>query len=346
MVTQHVNRKRTSRRAPAPEVRLATLKRAFRYLGWDPGGVAGWSDEETDGHYQDLLDSGTKCANLTPGAVAMEFLFAHRPDSVRGNMYLLVSSGWPPGTGDVSYNRIQRLLNRLRLAGAIPFSWVVDNVRSTIKPAGWPGLDGFAEAVASAYRLDFWAALDDYVELIVGKDTVAGKIASATRHFDVPLHPIRGCNSTSFAYEIASRWEHIRKDITIYYMGDHDPSGRDLKRDIKTELATPSRRRFSWRRLATERDQFKRYAVRPLEPKKKDRRYKRFLEQGWYDCAEVEAIPANHLRFIVESAIFTHIPAGAWERLKEVERLGRQQWVEYMAAMFPARFVGKGVVNG
>jgi hypothetical protein len=310
----------------------------MRDRGWEPGSVAEWNRGQVEQYYGGLVAARTTKEMLPLAAASMEYLYLHRPDTVRGNMYLLVNGPhgqWLPDTSTKSYDCVQRLLNRLRMAGVIPFSWVVDNVRSTIKPSSWSGLNDFAETVADAYRLDFWSRLDDYIEFIVEKDTVAGKIAQVTRSFDVPLHPIRGYNSTSYAYEIASRWREIHKPITIYYLGDHDPSGRDLERDIKEKLAALSGRRFLWQRLAVEPEQFGLYNIRPMEPKQGDSRFRRFVQAGYYDCAEVEAIPAKDLRHIVHTAILTHIPTGEWERLQEVERLERQQWLDYMAAMFP-----------
>ena len=45
-------------------------------------------------------------------------------------------------------------------------------------------------------------------------------------------HPLRGYSSTSFAWAIARRWAKIRKPIVVYYVGDHDPSGRDIERSV------------------------------------------------------------------------------------------------------------------
>jgi hypothetical protein len=256
----------------------------------------------------------------------VELLAAHQPDTVRGNMYLVVSAGWLPDTSDKSYDRIQRLLNRLRERGTVPFRWIVDNVRQTIKPSSWSGLGDFAETVQDAYRKDFWAELPDYVEVIVEKDTIAGKLASVTREYDVPLHPIRGYSSTSYAWTIAQNWKDIDKPITIYYLGDHDPSGRDLERNIHEKLARYSKREFSWVRLGVNADDFDSYGILPLAAKKKDARYRSFVQQWGERCAEVEAIPATELRRMLRQAIESHIPAGAWERLQQVEQLEQDQW--------------------
>jgi hypothetical protein len=259
-------------------------------------------------------------------AVALELLAERQPDTVRGIMYAVVSIGYLPDTTDKSYNRIQRILNVLRKKRVIPFGWIVDNIRDTDKPSSWSGLADYADTVADCYRKDFWAELPEYVCIIVEKDTVAGRIAQVTRKYDVALHPLRGFCSTSFAHEIGEQWRETEKPIHCYYIGDHDPSGRDIERSARERLAEFSEREFSWTRLAVEPEQFEEYSILPIAPKKRDTRYQRFTDEYGDRCAEVEAIPANVLRQMVRDAIMSHIPADQWKRLQAVEAKEKESW--------------------
>jgi hypothetical protein len=316
------------------KARLASVFAALRAQGWEPGRANGGEDRELiERIYRIMCETKIRTANLPLACVAVELLAAHEPDTVRGNMYLVVSAGFLPDTSDKSYDRIQRLLRNLRENGTIPFEWIVDNVRQTIKPSSWSGLADFAEQVRDTYRLDFWARLPEYIEIIVEKDTIAGKLAPVTREYDVPLHPIRGYSSTSYAWRIAQGWQEITKPITVYYMGDHDASGRDLERDVRSKLERYSRKSFRWIRLGVNPEHFDQYDIIPLEPKKKDTRYKKFVAQWGARCAEVEAIPATDLRDMIRQAIESHIPAGEWEKLKEVEKQEREQWETFMETM-------------
>jgi hypothetical protein len=210
---------------------------------------------------------------------------------------------------------------------------VADNIRSTIKPSSWSGLGDFRETVKEAYRKDFWSHLPEYVEIIVEKDSVAGRVAQVTRAYDVRLHPIRGYNSTTFCYEIASLWENILKPITVYYIGDHDPSGRDLERDVKVKTASLSGKEVNWVRLAVEPHHFEQFKIIPLDPKTKDSRFAKFIAKYGRKCAEVEGIPANDLRDMVEKAILSHIPEGEWQRMQEIEELEKQTIDTFFDAM-------------
>jgi hypothetical protein len=310
---------------------LDSLFAELRLRGWEPGAVAGWDQASAEKNYGYLLRSRTKWKNLPIACVAVEYLSVHQPDTVRGNMYLVVSARWLPDTSKKSYNVIRRLLSRLRYREIIPWEWVTDNVRETIKPSSWSGLADYADTVADCYRKDFWTSLPVYVIVIVEKDTVAGKVQLVTEDFDVPLHPIRGYVSDSFAWEIVQNWKDIKKPIFIYYIGDHDPRGRDLERDCQAKLTKISKGRdFTWKRLAVNPEHFRQFKIIPLAPKAKDKCLAKFRERWGEKYAEVEAIPANDLRQMLREAIEGHIPARQWEQLQEVERREKEQWKKAM----------------
>jgi hypothetical protein len=315
------------------KTKLVSLSAKLRERGWKPGAVAGWNKAEVQQNYGILARAGLRGKTLPLACVVVELAANRAPDTVRGIMYAVVSAGWLPDTTDKSYGRVQRILNSLRKRRIIPFNWITDNVRNTIKPSSWSGLADFATTVRDAYRMDFWAKLPEYVAIIVEKDAVAGRIAQITEDYDVPLHPLRGYSSTSFTYSIAESWDRIDKPIACYYIGDHDPSGRDIERAIVAELKDYVKREFRWTRLAVTPAQFKKYKIKPLAPKKQDRRYHAFKARYGDRCAEVEAIPAPALRAMVREAIESHIPQAKWRRLKKIEATERASWNEVMDNM-------------
>jgi hypothetical protein len=293
----------------------------------------GWQHPQRRENCEIVTDAGFSGRNVPLACVLVELLSHRQPDTVRGVMYAAVSAGWLPDTSRKSYMRCQRLLNELRRRRVIPFSWIVDNIRATEKDSSWSGLADFSDTVRDAYRRNFWASLPDYVCIIVEKDTVAGRILPVTREYDVPLHPLRGFSSTSFAFAIGDFWRQIEKPIHAFYIGDHDPSGRDIERSIRERLAEYAGRDFSWKRLAVEPEHFQTFNIIPLAPKKKDTRYARFSAEYGEKCAEVEAVPADVLRTMVEDAITSHIPSGEWERLQDIERREKDSFRAVLAKM-------------
>jgi hypothetical protein len=299
---------------------LASVLDTLQAEGWEPG--------LTEESYQNILGTGLRRKNLPLACVATEIALREQPLTLRGLMYRVVSVGWLPSTDREHYNRLGRILTTLREAGVVPFSWIVDNVRSTIKPSSWSGLGDFVGTVQQAYRKDFWAQLPEYVHVFVEKDAIAGVLAPVTQEYDVSLSPIRGYVSLSFAHEIAETWRRIEKPIHAYYLGDFDPSGFDLERDLREKLARYGDRPFAWKRLAVNADDFGAFDLIPLRPKALDKRARAFIKDYGTRCAELDALPATELRQRVRDAIGGHIPRDRWEQLQAIERRERESFTK------------------
>lgn len=314
------------------KTKLVSLFEKLRNGPYQPDGC-GWEDARRQENCETVMRAGFASKTLPLACVLVDLLAELQPDTVRGVMYAAVSCGWLPDTSHKSYSRCQRLLNGLRRRGVVPFKWIVDNIRETEKPSSWSGLADFTETVQRAYRLDYWASLPDYVCIIVEKDTVAGRVLPVTREYDVALHPLRGFSSTSFAHAIGNGWRNIKKPIYAYYIGDHDPSGRDIERSIRERLREHAGRDFHWKRLAVEPHHFDEFNIIPLAAKKKDTRFARFKAEYGERCAEVEAVPADVLRDMVRDAIEQHIPQGEWERLQRIEAQEKEDFNGVLARM-------------
>src|SRR5260370_24445600 len=167
---------------------------------------------------------------------AVEILAAEKPMTLRKLCCRLISAG-VLANSQQQYKRIGSIMTRLREADYVPLDWIVDHVRATLKPSSWTGLADFGETVRTAYRKDFWARMPVHVELFVEKDAIAGTIQPVTEEYDIRLHVCRGYASVSFAGEIAGLWKRVQKPIHAYYVGDFDPSGFDIERDLREKLA-------------------------------------------------------------------------------------------------------------
>ena len=173
-----------------------------------------------------------------------------------------------------------------------------------------------SRTLRQAYRLNFWASLPHYVHFIVEKDAVAGTLSPVTREYDVALSPIRGYSSLSFAHEIASTWNRIGKPIFCYFLGDFDPSGFDLRHDIREKLKRYcnvqlwlgpeidegpdgcdwyrehlDKRCVLFRRIAVVEDDFEEFDLLALAVKEKDKRTRKFREQYGDRCAGLRRHP-------------------------------------------------------
>lgn len=286
----------------------------------------GFEPNLTPESYEYIAACGFRAKSLPLAIVATAILADEQPLSLRGLFYRVVSAGFLDSTDRANYLQLGRIMTTLREAGVVPFSWLVDGVRQTLKPNSWSGLADFAATVRDAYRKDFWAAAPDYVHVIVEKDAMAGVLEPVTHEYDVALSVIRGYTSLSFAHRIAEIFDRIEKPIHCYYLGDLDPSGLDLEQDLCSKLKRYCRRSFAWQRLGVTVEDLAAFNLYPLTPKQKDRRTAAFLAAGYRQCAELDAIPATALRERLEGAILAHVPAAEWARLRSVEATERASW--------------------
>ena len=267
--------------------------------------------------------------------IAVAILEAERPMTLRQLFYRVVSVG-ALNNSQAEYKRLGTLMTRLRESGDIPRTWLVDHIRTTLKPSSWSGLGDFGDDVRRCYRKDFWASMPHHVEVLVEKDAIAGTIQPTTHAYDVSLRVLRGYSSLSFAGEIAELWAQIEKPIFAYYLGDFDPSGFDLERDLREKLERYSGRSveddpdfagrtvFVWQRLGVTAQDFADHDLIRLPVKRADNRAAGFIKQYGTACAEIDAIPPSELRRRVEDAIVGHIDADRWEALQVVEQAERE----------------------
>lgn len=303
-------------RAETTDERLDELLANLDSLGLDT--------DLTRDSYQRIIDAGFRGENLVLAAEIASIVLEHQPLTLRAVFYQVVSAGLKPSTDEIHYKAVGRVLKRLRRLGIIKYDWIVDSMRSTVKPSSWSGLADYLETVQDSYRRNFWRELPDYVHVIVEKDAIAGVLQPITYAYDVALSPLRGYASDSFVYSIAETWNAIDKPIYVAYLGDRDPSGMDIEQDCKSRLRELCKQDFQWIRLGVNKDQFSQFDLLELEPKKKDCRYKKFIQEYGTSCAEVDAIPASALRDMVKEFILYFVPMNEWERLQQVEQLERE----------------------
>lgn len=279
----------------------------------------------------------TYAKNTALLADAIDVLQVEQPCTLRQLYYRLISRGSMPNS-QAAYKRLGTLMTRARERGIISRRWIVDHIRATLKPSSWSGLTDFADTVRRVYRKDFWASLDHHVEVFVEKDAVAGTVQPVTAENDVALRVCRGYSSVSFAGEIAEEWEQIQKPIFGFYLGDFDPSGFDIERDLREKLERysgrtcygddddPGQHGFSWVRLGVRDEDFAAFDLIRLPIKHSDCRARGFIAEHGDAGAEIDAIPPSELRRRVAEAIDSHIDVERWNKLLEVEQLERNTW--------------------
>lgn len=158
--------------------------------------------------------------------------------SLRQLYYQLVSKNVIENS-ERSYKNLGNLVSDARLAGYIDWDMIKDRGREMLKNPHWGTTTDFIESVAPQYRFDLWEDQDNYVEVMVEKQALEGVLEPVCRSLDVPFTANKGYSSSSALYEAGKRFvKRARqgKDLYVIYLGDHDPSGIDMSRDVLDRL--------------------------------------------------------------------------------------------------------------
>lgn len=138
------------------------------------------------------------------------------------------------------YKRLGNIITDARLAGMLDWNAIEDRGRVLRQNNHWESPSQIIRAVSQQYREDRWAEQDTYVEVWIEKDALVGILQSVCPQNDVAFFACRGYPSISAMHEAAERISaEIEKDkkAIIIHLGDHDPSGIDMSRDIEDRLA-------------------------------------------------------------------------------------------------------------
>lgn len=137
------------------------------------------------------------------------------------------------------YSRLGSIINDARLAGLLDWDYIVDRTRNVRAISHWEKPGEVIEAAASSWATDRWSNQATRVEVWIEKDALVGVLDAVCPAEDVPYFSCRGYTSQSELWGAAQRvGAHIRngQNVTIIHLGDHDPSGVDMTRDIRDRL--------------------------------------------------------------------------------------------------------------
>lgn len=221
---------------------------------------------------------------------------------------------------EAGYNKVQTDLANMRRSGAMPYEWLADNTRWQRRPTTFGSIQEALDDTARFYRKSLWAHADAYVEVWLEKDALAGVVLPVTSMYDVPLMVARGYASLSFLHSAAEYIDSLDVPAYIYHFGDYDPSGVNAAEKIEQtlrELAPSATIRFH--RVAVTPDQIRSMELPTRPTKSTDSRAKRFGDVS----VELDAIPPDTLREIVEAVIQRHLPRHQFEVLKAAEESER-----------------------
>lgn len=285
------------------------MRRAF--ITWEPRGQAA----------RDLMN---ECI-----AIAEDYSRQGYDLTVRQLYYQLVSRDRIANT-DKSYKRIIGLVDSARLGGHLDWSYIVDRTRNAYRT---DGLDTSPEdairSTAGGYSRALWETQPNHVEVWVEKEALSGVVASAARQVGVTYFACRGYVSQSEMYAAGMRFLRNGRDGKaghIIHLGDHDPSGIDMTRDIRDRLtmfAGPYAPTVN--RVALNMPQIEQYGPPPNFAKVTDSRFAGYQAEYGDDSWELDALPPNVLSDLITSAVLDLRDETLWAEAEEREQEERAQ---------------------
>jgi len=209
--------------------------------------------------------------------------------------------------------RVYRLLKYAREQGILPWEWIVDETREIERVPTWANPQEYAECVARSYRRDFWDQQPVRVIVVSEKGTVRGVLKPVLDAYGVGFLAVHGFSSATMAYNLAQ--DDDGRDLIILYVGDFDPSGMFMsEQDLPNRFDKYDGDHIRVRRIALTQYQASDLPSFPVTDKRKDPRYRWFVENHGDQCWELDAMDPNDLREIVTEAIQEQIEPDAWER--------------------------------
>lgn len=237
--------------------------------------------------------------------------------TLRQVYYQLVAKDYIPNS-ERSYKNLGAIVNDGRLAGMIDWDAIIDRTRNL---KGLGSDESPEEAISQAsrtYRRDKWENQPYQIEVWVEKDALAGVVGQICSKHDVNYFSCRGYTSQSEMWRAARRlqyYEQIGKQVVLLHLGDHDPSGMDMSRDIVERLElfgiTPI-----FKRLALNMRQIKAYNPPPNPAKLSDSRSEGYINKFGYSSWELDALTPEQLDQLISSNIKKYIDQ---DLLKETE---------------------------
>ena len=229
---------------------------------------------------------------------------------------------------DSDYDQLSRRTSDLRRIRAFP---ALTDLTRGIERMWWNESMGEAmEEALDTFRLDRSRGQDPLPFVVVEKSTLVAQVRSWVDDKTIPVTALRGYSSETLDTDIERFVSGQGRDVRLLYVGDLDPEGEDIERNLQDQTFLVTER------LAITPEQVTQYAL-PEEPGKPEsvRAPKFIAKYGRLFQVEVEALDPDVLRRLVEEAV-----AETWDDALERDVLGEEKKQKEQGRAFADGFEG------
>lgn len=226
-----------------------------------------------------------------------------------------------------NYAKLSDLLGEARMCGLCDWNIIEDRIRVPKFPNEWPSINEAMKTLINVYRRERWCDQENYVEVWVEKDALSGVLLPITNDYHVHLLVNRGYSSISAMHDSALRFRYAERDgktCSLIYIGDLDPSGEDMVRDIDARLnefgAT-----VEVTKIALTKEQVDEYNLPPNPAKLSDPRARGFIEANGDESWEADALPPAIMDQLLRNTLEELLDREAYDKQIELEDTDKEE---------------------
>lgn len=245
--------------------------------------------------------------------------------TLRQAYYQLVARGYIQNN-ERSYKNIGNLINDGRLAGLIDWYSITDRTRNLRGNSHWSTPSRVIESAKYSYLLDKWKGQPNYVEVWVEKDALVDVVGQICSPLDVPFFSCRGYTSQSEMWTAARRFQRQsdREQRIIIHLGDHDPSGIDMTRDIEERLEMFGADVLV-KRVALTMQQIRHYNPPPNPAKVTDSRCGGYIARYGNKSWELDALEPKVITNLIRNEVTAYRDEGLYQSVCRREEREKEE---------------------
>lgn len=198
------------------------------------------------------------------------------------------------------------LINDARSAGLVDWHAVEDRTRDLRRRPHWEEPQEIIDAIARQHRIDCREGQENHVEAWVEKDALIGIVEQIGDKPDVACLSCRGRTGQSGLRGAAMRLKRrcdAGQHAVLLRLGDHDPSGEDMSRDIVARLEPFGADDVGLRRLALNLGQIEELGPPPNPTKPSDGRAQGCIERFGCERRELDALDPSVIGRLIDESV-------------------------------------------
>lgn len=222
---------------------------------------------------------------------------------------------------DRNYKRLGAAVSDGRMWGFIDWNHLVDRGRNFLTRQHWQDPAEIIADTARSFNRDLWENSAKRFEVWVEKQALEDIVSRACTPLDVGYTACKGYMSQSEMWLAAQRIREMEAQgqfVTILHLGDHDPSGIDMSRDIQDRLCG-----FGCdceiKRIALNMDQIDQYNPPPNPAKVTDSRSAGYIDRFGTESWELDALEPEVIVELIQSHIELHTDSFYYEHARQEE---------------------------